>query len=366
MYMFRKILSVVTLILVAFVVWQAWPQLAETIGCVTGGICPEGGEFKINLLIVLLLIPEQLFMYFTAGEIFFSYMKAKKTTKSIKPWALARISFELNFVNHAVPSGGVSGLGYIAWRLHEFGATAGQVSFMYLLRYVITIVANQTQTIFAIIVLLLCNAIPGDAMWMVGLVGLMSVGIILGIILVIVIASKRKLIDWVSKQSARFCNFVVSKITFGKKKNVLPYKKVHKFFLDLHEDLISARKEKKILIGPVVWGVIYNFLEIATYEIVAISLGHPEIFPQIMVAEALASVIGAIVPLPGGVGGYEGSMIYIITKLGTPLPIASTVVIVTRVIVLMNTIVSGYGFYQNAISKIGKKDRKKIMEMNGE
>ena len=58
-------------------------------------------------------------------------------------------------------------------------------------------------------------------------------------------------------------------------------------------------------------------------------------------------------------------MIFIITKLGTPLPIASTVVIVTRVIVLMNTIVSGYGFYQDAISKIGKSDRKKIMEMNG-
>lgn len=364
--MFRKILSVVTLVLVGFVVWQAWPQVTETVGCVTGGVCPEGGEFSINLLIVLLLIPEQLFMYFTAGQIFFSYMKAKKTTKSIKPWQLARISFELNFVNHAVPSGGVSGLGYIAWRLHEFGATAGQVSFMYLLRYIITIIANQTQTIFAIIVLLLCNAVPSDAMWMVGLVGIMSVGIIAGIALGIAIASKRKLIDWFSLQSSRFINFLVKKITFGHKENVLPYQKVHKFFLDLHEDLLAAKKDKKILVRPILWGVLYNFLEIATYEIVAISMGHPEIFPQIMVAEALASVIGAIVPLPGGVGGYEGSMIYIITKLGTPLSVASTVVIVTRVIVLMNTIVSGYGFYQNAISKIGKKDREKIMEMNGD
>ncbi len=364
--MFRKILSAVTLILVAFVIYKAWPELTETIGCVTGGACPEGGEFSINLWIVLLLIPEQLFMYFTAGQIFFSYMKARKTTKAIKPWQLARISFELNFVNHAVPSGGVSGLGYIAWRLHEFGATAGQVSFMYLLRYIITIIANQTQTIFAIIVLLLCNAVPSDAMWMVGLVGLMSVGIIAGIALGIAIASKRKLIDWFSRISANFCNGFVKGITFGKKKNVLPYQKVHKFFIDLHEDLLAARRDKKILVRPILWGIIYNFLEIATYEIVAIALGHPEIFPQIMVAEALASVIGAIVPLPGGVGGYEGSMIYIITKLGTSLPIASTVVIVTRVIVLMNTIISGYGFYQNAISKIGKNDRKKIMEMNGE
>ena len=364
--MFRKILSAITLVLVAFVVYQAWPQITETIGCVTTGVCPEGGEFHMNLLIVLLLIPEQLFMYFTAGQMFFSYMKAKKTTKKISAWNLARISFELNFVNHAVPSGGVSGLGYIAWRLHEYGATAGQVSFMYLLRYIITIIANQTQTIIAIVALLIFNAVPKDAMWMVGLVGLMSVGIIAVIALGIVIASNRKLIDWFSKESARFCNFVVKKITFGKKTNVLPYQKVHKFFLDLHEDLLAARKDKRILVRPILWGILYNFLEIATYEIVAISLGHGEIFPQIMVAEALASVVGSILPTPGGVGGYEGSMIAVMCALGTALPIASTVVIVTRVIVLVNTIVSGYGFYQNAISKIGKNDRKKIMEMNGE
>ena len=364
--MFRKILSVVTLILVAIVLWKAWPQISETIGCVTTGVCPEGGEFHMNLWIVLLLIPEQLFMYFTAGQMFFSYMKAKKTTKKISAWNLARISFELNFVNHAVPSGGVSGLGYIAWRLHEFGATAGQVSFMYLLRYMITIIANQTQTILAIAVLLIWNAVPGNAMWMVGVIALMSIGIIVAIILGVVIASSRKLIDWFSKESAKFCNFIVEKITFGKKKNVLPFEKVHKFFLDLHEDLLAARKDKRIIVRPILWGILYNFLEILTYEIVAISLGHGEIFPQIMVAEALASVVGAVLPTPGGVGGYEGSMIAVMLTLGTSLPVASTVVIVTRVIVLVNTIVSGYGFYQNAISKIGKDDRKKIMEMNGD
>ena len=48
--------------------------------------------------------------------------------------------------------------------------------------------------------------------------------------------------------------------------------------------------------------------------------------------------------------------------LGTNLAVASTVVIVTRVIVLLNTIISGYGFYQNAISKIGKADKKKVFE----
>src|SRR5574344_248219 len=367
--MFRKILSAVTIVLLAIVIYGAREQIAETVGCLFTGVCPQGGEFNMNLLIVLLLIPEQLFMYYTAGQMFFSYMKAKREAgdtkmKKASPWNLARISFELNFVNHAIPSGGVSGLGYIAWRLNDYGASVGQVSFMYLLRYVITICANQLQTIIAIIALLICAAIPGDAMWMVGLIGIMSVGIIVGIILVIIIASNRRLVEKASVFSAKAINWFAKTFTFGKKQNVIKFETVHKFFLDLHEDVLEARHDRKMLVKPILWGILYNFLEIATYEVVAIAVGHPEIFPAICVAEALGSVVGGILPTPGGVGGYEGAMIAVMTTLGTPLPIASTVVIVTRMVVLLNTIVSGYGFYQNAISKIGKKDREKIMSVN--
>ena len=389
--MFKKILSIVTLLLVGVVVYGARNEIVSAFQCIFGGQCMDGSHFSINFWIVLLLIPEQLFMYYSAGKIFFSYMAGKaksqknitrisagKSTKSEKTdadidadvkafeklttWQLARISFELNFVNHAIPSGGVSGLGYITWRLKKFGATAGQVSFMYLLRYVITILANQTQTILAIIFLLVTNNVPSNAIWMVGAVAAMSVGVILGIILVIVIVSNRKLIDFAAKKLAALINGTVRIFTFGKKKQIIETKKVQKYFLDLHEDFLTAKRDKKILVGPVLWGFLYNFLEIATYEIVAIAIGHPEIFPQIMVAEALGSVVGAVLPTPGGVGGYEGSMVAVMTVLGSDLAVASTTVLVTRMIVLLNTIVSGYGFYQNAISKIGKEEKQKIFE----
>lgn len=394
--MFKKILSIVTLLLVGVVVYGARNEIVSAFQCIFGGQCMDGSHFSINFWIVLLLVPEQLFMYYSAGKIFFSYMAGKAKSqknitrisagKSTKPekaksektdtdtdadvkafeklttWQLARISFELNFVNHAIPSGGVSGLGYITWRLKNFGATAGQVSFMYLLRYVITILANQTQTILAIIFLLVTNSVPNTALWMVGAVAAMSVGVILGIVLMIVIVSNRKLIDFTAKKVAAIINGLVRTVTFGKKKQIIETKKVQKYFLDLHEDFLTAKRDKKILVGPVLWGFLYNFLEIATYEIVAIAIGHPEIFPQIMVAEALGSVVGAVLPTPGGVGGYEGSMVAVMTVLGSDLAVASTTVLVTRMIVLLNTIVSGYGFYQNAISKIGKEEKQKIFE----
>lgn len=419
---FRKILTVLTLILVVFVIWSAREDIMSAIGYLA----------NTNLFFVFLLIPEQLFMYYCAGQIFFSYMAAKgraeishrpgrkhkkkataveainvdlatsqkdaaqkdakksttskasattKTSSAAKSanqsvsapapkkfssWLLARISFELNFVNHAIPSGGFAGLGYITWRLKEFGSSAGQTSFMYALRYAITILSNQFQTIVAIVILIATGGIVEGAWWVVGLTSLICVGIVVGLAAVVIIASSRERIDWFARIATKFINGFVNIITFGHKRQVMKVEQIQEYLGDVYKDLTVARKNKKILIHPIIWGVIYSFLEIATYWLVGISMGHVEILPQIMIAEAIASVIGAVMLTPGGVGGYEGTMIFLMSVLGVDAGLATAVVITTRVIVLIGTIVSGYGFYQDAVSKIGKKEREKIMREVGE
>lgn len=404
--MFRKVLTVLTLILVVFVVWGAREDIFEAISYLS----------QTNLFFILLLIPEQLFMYYCAGQIFFSYMAAKanaetekrprsksKSAKSAKPtpaktaaatsaaeqptsdttgidpvtktsvtprrvssWLLARISFELNFVNHAIPSGGFAGLGYITWRLKAFGSSVGQTSFMYVLRYSITILANQFQTLVAIAVLLILHAVPDQGWWVIGLTALISLGVVVGLAIIVIVASSRKRITWFAKLVTSTINTVVNALTFGRKRQLLTYAAVETYFVDIYKDLTVAKANKRILIHPIMWGIIYSFFEVATYWLVGISMGHPEILPQIMVAEALGSVVGAVMLTPGGVGGYEGVMIFIMSTLGVDVGLATAVVITTRVVVLVGTIVSGYGFYQNAISKIGKKEREQIMKEVGE
>ena len=418
--MFRKVLTVLTLILVVFVVWGAREDIFEAINYLS----------QTNLFFILLLIPEQLFMYYCAGQIFFSYMAAKanaedekrlrsksKATKSansapaktaaaasaaetnsapaktataaaeqpaadttgidpvtqtsvnprrVSSWLLARISFELNFVNHAIPSGGFAGLGYITWRLKAFGSSVGQTSFMYVLRYSITILANQFQTLVAIAVLLILHAVPDKGWWVIGLTALISLGVVVGLAIIVIVASSRKRITWFAKLATSTINTVVNALTFGHKRKLLTYSTVETYFVDIYKDLTVAKANKRILIHPIMWGIIYSFFEVATYWLVGISMGHPEILPQIMVAEALGSVVGAVMLTPGGVGGYEGVMIFIMSTLGVDVGLATAVVITTRVVVLVGTIVSGYGFYQNAISKIGKKEREQIMKEVGE
>jgi len=267
-----------------------------------------------------------------------------------------RVSLELNFVNHAVPAGGLGGLGYITWRLKPFGATAGQSSFMYVLRYIITICANQLQTIVAIVALLLFGTVPTAGAWVIGFTALLSIGIIAVIVIIVAIASSKKRIDWFAKTGTNLINWLVAKVTFGRKKDVLKRETVDKYLGDAHGDLMTARSHKEMLIRPILWGIVYSFLEIATYWIVAASLGHPEILPQIMIGEAIGSVMGAIVPY----GLYELGMVGIMASLGVDAGLAALVVLMTRVIVLASTIISGYGFYQHSISKIGRKEKAEI------
>ena len=64
---FRTILSLATVALVAYVVYQNWPDIVDTWYHLSDA----------NLFVLLLLIPEQLYMYYACGQIFISYLEKK-------------------------------------------------------------------------------------------------------------------------------------------------------------------------------------------------------------------------------------------------------------------------------------------------
>ena len=351
---FRQILSVATFVLIVIVLWNVREEVFKAVDYLA----------NTNILIILLLVPEQLFMYFCCGQIFFSYMRAKGGMKNVSWWNLMRISLELNFMNHAVPSGGVSGLGYVAWRFKPYGTSPAQASFMYVLRYAVTTFANQAQTLIAIVMLLIMGTVAGERQYVLALVGVISVAVIGMVIGGFIVASNKKALFWASKNFTLIANAVVKMVTFGKKKEALKREVVDKFCMEIHADFLEAKQNRKIIRKPIFWGILYSFLEVATYWVVAISMGHPELLPQIMVAEAVGSVLGAVIPTPGGAGGYEASMAGVMWALGVDFGLATAVVVTTRVIVLVGTIASGYGFYQHAIAKIGREDKAEIEKMN--
>ncbi len=358
--MFKKILSVVTILLVALIAWKAFSGSVEIDGQTMTMLEATWYSLqRINGWVLLLIIPEQILMYYAAGQIYFAFLRQRKNFK-ISQARLTRISLEINFVNHALPSGGASGLGYLVWRLKDFNISAGQISFVHVLRYGICALGNALQTLIAIIIVLVAGCVLPDGYWILWLAGLVAGGIIGLIIVAWLIVRKQKNIDWLAATSSKFINKVVRRLSRGKKRVFLREEQVNKFFADLREDYLHLKQNRHILWKPMIWGLFYSFLELATYWIVACALGHPEILPQIMIAEGIASVVGTVLVTPGGMGGYEGAFVYALVKTGVNLQAATITVVVTRIFVLVGTIVSGWGFYQHAL--MSRPDKFKATE----
>lgn len=338
----RIVVSVATLILVGYVIYQNWDGFVETFNNLN----------QANVFVVLLLFPEQLLMYYACGQIFFSYL-SNKYHKFFPRKEKFLISTELNFVNHAVPAGGIGGLAYLTYRLKNYDITAGQASFLYIFRYAITTVVNYFQAFVAIIALAFLHRIPPEATWIIWVSLLMNLGVFVGLTILIFVASSKKRVEKFSSFVERIGSFFVRIVSFGHRKKLSKYEKVHEYFMGIHDCVVIVKADKKSLLAPTGWGVLFSLLEISAYWILAISLGRPEILPAIMIGEAIGSVFDGIVPY----GPYELGMVGVMGVLlgGTPeaIAIATIVTVMTRALSLLFTIVTGYLPYNRAIR--GKK-----------
>lgn len=338
----RSVLMLLTVILVAWVVYQNWPDILETLRHIR----------EANGFVLVLLIPEQLFMYYACGQIFFSYLRHKKNVRKFENSEILQISTELNFVNHAIPAGGVGGLAFLTYRLKPHGVTAGQASFLYLFRYAITTVVNYAQALVAIGIMLVLKMIPSEAMWIIPVSLLMNMSVFFFLWFVIFVASSSKRIEVFSKTVTKLTNGAAKIVTFGHKKKMMDEKKISDYFQDIHQSVVIAKENKRFLKEPIAWGLVYSLCEVGTYYIVALSLGRWELLPFIMVGEAIGSVFDGIVPY----GLYELGMAGVMIALGVDFPTATIVTVMTRVITLLFTIASGsYPYYEAIRGKDAKQ-----------
>lgn len=339
----RTIISIATFGLVGYVIYQNWDGFVETFENLN----------HTNIFVILLLVPEQLFMYYACGQIFFSYLESKYHKVFSRKEKL-KISTELNFVNRAVPAGALGGLAYLTYRMRPFDVTAGQASFLYIFRFAITTVVNYVQALIAVLVLLALGSIPGEATWIIWVSLLMNMGVFTILGLIIYVASSKKRIEWFAKLVGKLIAFAVRIVTLGHKKSLFRREKVQDYFLSIHDCVVIVKKDKKSLFKPTMWGFIYSLCEIGVYYIVACAMGRPDILPVIMVGEAIGSVFDGIVPY----GPYELGMAGVMGILlgGTEEAVAISVitVVMARALSLMFTIITGYWPYQQAIR--GKKD----------
>jgi uncharacterized protein (TIRG00374 family) len=345
----RSRLNFATFVLIAVVLIAARHELVEAWHLMG----------RVNLLILLLLIPIQFVSYYASTEIFFTYLRERGQLKRTNALQATAMSLELNFVNHVFPSGGVSGVSYMVWRLGKLGVAAGQATMAQIMKYVVQM---STFMILMGVALIWATLENRTASWVVVAT---AVGITSLIFLVIfggyLIGSRSRMKNF-AHWLTRAVNSVVKKITFGHKPEVLKLEKTEKFFLDFHSDFVVLKNDKKLLIKPVIWSFLFNIFEILLFMVSFWALGTVVNPAVLLIAYGAATLTGTFMLTPGGAGAYEAIMIGILAASGVAAGTAFAGVILARAILIIGTLASGFVVYQHALRKYGKPNLDKKID----
>lgn len=308
----------------------------------------------VNLWILSLIIPLIALNYFATGEMIFSYLRQKGKISHLSPLTLMRMSVEVNFVNHVLPSGGASGVSYMTWRLGGYGIPAGRATMAQAVRFAAGFAAFSALLVLAVISVTIDAGVNRVIILLSSsLVTAMLAITVSGIYFLSDIRRVRK----ISKPVAATINAVVRKVTFGKKGNVLTEKKVLTFLEDMHDDFLELKRDKQILVKPFLWALVFTATDVAMYFVTFWALGTIVNPAPILIAYGAATIAGFAVVTPGGSGAYEAFMVGILSIAGLSQGKAIAGVVLTRVIILLTILVVGYLFYQNALAGKKKSER---------
>lgn len=288
---------------------------------------------KAQLLGLSALGPVTIAMYYAAGRIWYPYLRSD----GLSAETLGRIQYELNFVNTVVPFLSISGLIYALARLKSLGVSEGKASGMYVFRYLISISTKWIEIAIAMGILIAIGAtgeMPGWVVWLTcGLIFTIITGFVLGLIL---FQKKIRIPGWLLEDP------VLGGFAKGLQEQMD----------NLFQTLEIVFSQKSELFDAFIWGMLYSFLEILLFWIIALSLGHPELLLQIIVASGVAITIGVIIPTPMGIGGFDGAMILLMSNMGSSVALASAISLATRFLTLLGTTGIGVFFWMEGMHEI--------------
>lgn len=341
---FRAWLSLVTVILLAVILFASRHELVRAWELLS----------QVNVWILLLMVPMQVLVYYAGGEMIFSYLRGKGQILHTKKRELVRIALEGNFVNHVLPSGGISGVSYLTWRLGSLDVPPGRATMAQVVRHAAGFFA------FGVLLLVSLFAVTIDGTlnrWIIlasaSIFGLMILLILLGVYL---LSSKRR-IDRFASWIYRFLNLVTRRVTFGRKRKLLREDVIIDFLNDMHRDYIELRHDKKILKMPFLWGILYTLGDAGLFMIAFWALGEVFNPAPVLIAYGVATLVGFFVLTPGGAGAYEAVMVTFLAFAGIAGGVAIAGILLARVVILVGTIALGYVFYQHALTTYGADGR---------
>lgn len=306
---------------------------------------------QVNLWVLTLFIPLALLNYYSSGETVLSYLRQKGKLRDITFIEQMRMALEFNFVNHALPSGGASGVSYMTWRLIKLGVSPAKAGTAQAVRFVMGFAAFFVLLLIAVLMI----TVDGEINRLIILVSSGLVTLLLGGMILVIYAIKDKnRLSGIARFITRAINTITRKITRGKKRVLVREEGVESTMEEMNEDYADLKRDQRLLVRPFWWSIIFIMTDVMMFFVAFWALGTIVNPAPILLAYGLATIAGFIVVTPGGSGAYEALMVSFLAVAGVTGSVAIAGVLLTRVIVLLIILGLGYLSYQHAIIKYGK------------
>lgn len=284
-----------------------------------------------NVVLVLALPVLQITNYYFIGKYYqkaFGMFDAKIST--VRSW---QVVAAMNFVNQVLPSGGLSGITYLAYGFRK-KVNTGQTGLVQLGRYIFAFLAYAVLAPFALL-LLAINGYGDDFRDVVsrGLGNSSAVAVMLvflGLICLVAAAILRP-------------GFLVR--IFKPKSNGI----IKKTFGDLRAAVDIAKSRGSKVVSTGLFMLFSTFIEIAIVYASLMAVGADISIGAVFVAFVAANTVGVVSIIPGDVGVHEAAMVVILAAFGVPEPIAISATLLYRVFNKMLFLPVGFFFYQRIL-----------------
>jgi putative heme transporter len=305
-----------------------------------GGVVENLG--KVNTLALLLIIPVEALNYDAYSRMYVRLMRILGQKVTYKD--MFKLNLELNFVNHILPSGGISGISYFTVRMRAYGVSGPKSTLSQLMKLLLLFASFQPILIVGVLLLAARGHVNNLVMVVASsLITLLVVGSF-GFIYMIESRSRiNSFLTLVTKTINKFLGL------FRRNNETINIAGAQAAFNELHDNYRMLKENWRELKLPFLYMMIANATEIAAVYVVYIAFGNLVNVGAVILAYAVANFAGLVSVLPAGIGVYEGLMTGVLVATGIPAGLSIPVTLMYRVINMAIQLIPGYYLYQKAL-----------------
>jgi uncharacterized protein (TIRG00374 family) len=294
---------------------------------------------------VLLLPLLQLINYFFIGNYYRGMFRQFDAVISrTRAWGVVAA---MNFVNQVLPSGGLSGITYLAYGFHSKLAT-GKTTLIQVGRYMFAFASYSILLPLAVAILLAggngddLEAVTREAAGNSDI--LITLGVFVAMMLLVILTFvNRKVSHSLGRLVLRLFNWFNRAIL--RRKNHYEFKLLRKLNSEFHEGAELIKRRGWRAATPGFHMLLSAIVEIGIVYAAVLAVGGGASISAIFLAFVAANIVGVVSIIPGDVGVHEATVIIVLVAFGLDEPAAISATLLYRVFNKAIFLPIGFYFY---------------------